>query len=121
MKTINVENFDREQALLLYKNNIYINDNHQFAFVEALKNEGKKLDYDLDIDIDKVAELTNKKSIENEICTLDLYVDKDKIYLISHFKDNLMLNIKYLKTYANENNYILGYFKNFEDDDIMLL
>ena len=121
MTEISVAGLDREEALLLYKGKMYIDGNHQFAFERALRDEGKALGYNLETDIDEVAKLTNKLSSENEICTLDLYTDGAKLYLISHFKENLMLNLDYLKEYASARGYNIGYFKDFNGDDCILL
>lgn len=121
MTGISVAELDREEALLLYKDKMYIDGNHQFAFERALQDEGKAIGYNLETDIDAVAKLTNRLSSENEICTLDLYTDGVGLYLISHFKENLMLNLDYLKGYARERGYKLGYFKDFNGDDCVLL
>ncbi|WP_312286804.1 hypothetical protein [Terrisporobacter sp.] len=121
MKDINIENMDRVDALLLYKDKLYIDGNHQFAFQQAMEDDNKKIKYDIDEEIDKVAELTHKLSEENKICTLDLYEDDNCKYLISHFKENLILNLELLKRYAEQNNFKLGYFVDFQGDDCNLI
>lgn len=121
-KFINIENMDREEAILIYKNKIYVNSNHQFAFKEALEDEGLSLGLDIDTDIDEIAKITHNLSEENKICTLDLYIDNlENKYLISHFKENLMINLDLLKIYCSKHKYILGYFINFENEDCCLL
>ena len=121
MKQITVEDLDREQALLLYKGKVYIDGNHQFAFKEALEEEGKKLGFDIETEIDEVAKVTYDLNQENKICSLDLYIDECNAYLISHFKENLFSNLDFLKKYSQENGYKLGYFNNFEGSECTLL
>lgn len=121
MKQITVEDLDREEALLLYKGKIYVNGNHQFAFKEALEDEGKRLSLDIETEIDEIAKITYNLNQENKICSLDLYIDEYNAYLISHFKESLMSNLDFLKKYSQENGYKLGYFNNFEDSDCTLI
>lgn len=121
-KLINVETMDREVALLLYKERMYIDGNHQFAFKRVLEDEGKELGLDIETEIDEIAKITHNLSEENKICTLDLYIDElNNKYLISHLKENLISNLQLLKEYAKDNNYTLGYFRDFSEDICTLL
>lgn len=114
---IDVVNMDREVAVLIYRNKIYEDFNHQYALENALYEEGKSLGIDLDNDIDKAASLTRQMSVDNEIFCFDIYVDiHNKGYLVGHSKENLKSCFELISEYALNNNLILGVFNDFEDD-----
>ena len=118
---INVENMDRTIAVLVYKNKIYEDDNHQYALESALLEDGKSLGIDLNdnFNIDEVSKITYDMSKNNEIYTFDVYYDGKEypMYLISHFKSNLEACYELIKNYAQEHNYILGSFGEFLDNN----
>lgn len=111
---INVSEMDRDVAIVVYKNKIYEDVNHQFALEFALNQEGKSMGIDLDNKIDEAAKLTHEKSKNAKIYTYDIYVDRDnKKYLVSHYEENLHLSWELMKDYALKNNLIIGTFCDF--------
>ncbi|EOU1990408.1 hypothetical protein C4D27_16855 [Clostridium perfringens] len=119
-QTINVDDMDRDLALLIFMGKIYEHDNHQFALKDAMDEHG--LDFasfeEIDKNIDKYAKFTNNKSKTNEISTFSVF---DEEYLIAHYKDNLFENLDIIKKYAEEKNYKVGYFIDFEGGDCILI
>jgi hypothetical protein len=112
MKTINIDinEMDRELAILLYKGKMYEHTNHQYAFKEALEEEGLKLGYDIENEIDKVSDETYRLSKNNEIFTYSIFEDGKNKYFIAHFKNHLEDGWEYLKDYIQNHNFIFGYF-----------
>ncbi|MDF2879692.1 MAG: hypothetical protein K0R54_249 [Clostridiaceae bacterium] len=111
IRTIDVHEMDREVAILVYKNKIYEDANHQYALEIALSENGKCLEINLEKDLDKAIDLTYDMSKNNEIYAFDLYNDGiNPMYLISHFKSNLEACYELIREYALKHNYTLGSF-----------
>lgn len=119
---VNIDDLDRDIAVLIYKNKIYEDDNHQFALERALNEDGKSLNINLDYDIDKASKLTHSLSEEGEIATFSVFTDYDKEnYIIAHFKENLENNLELIKKYANNKKIKVGYFVSFQGGDCQII
>lgn len=112
--SIDVTYLDRETAVLLYKGKLYEDDNHQYAFQSALEDEGLKLGFDIETEIDQVAEETYRLSKNNDIFTYSIYEDGTNRYFIAHFTNHLSDGWAYLQKYVEEPDMQVGYFS--EDD-----
>lgn len=114
--TIDTSLMDRDVAIIVYNNKIYEDSNHQYAFQEALKDEGKSLSIDIEENIDEVANLTHKLSKNNELYAFDWFSDGVNGYLVAHFEENLISCKDIIKEYAKKHNLKIGVFKDFQSD-----
>lgn len=122
-KIINTSSMDREIAILIYNNKIYEDSNHQYALEMAFKENNIDFNYNLDFEIDKVADITFNMSKNSEIYTFSMFSDGIKNYLVSHFphyvikdgnNENECFNL--INDYCIKNNYSLYTYNDFYSD-----
>ncbi len=105
--------FPRTEAILIFNNKIYIDDNHSFC-AEQITNfwQEKEINLADEIDYAESIEIINSLIHDNELTGYDLYYDKNnnKNYLVAHYLNNLNKDKEMIKEYAEKNNYILGAF-----------
>lgn len=106
-------NFSRTEAILIFDNIIYIDDNHSYC-AEQIANfwQDKEINLADENDYAESIEIINSLICANEATGYDLYHDYDnnKDYLVAHYLSNLNKDKKMIKEYAEKNNYILGAF-----------
>jgi len=105
-------NFGRECAIVLYKDRIYADVDHQHAYELALNDEGKSMNLNLEgVDIVEAERIVNENVDSKTISTWHWYYDGNKNYLICNFKEDFFSNYgsKAILDYAREHNMALGY------------
>lgn len=105
---------DREKAILIIDGEVYISDfNHQEALMEYFLKHNIKTDFDPDNS--DSADKTYTMFENHEMYGFDVYDDYDDKgwAIIAHDKETLNANIEWIKAYAKEYNYIVGYFKEY--------
>lgn len=107
---ISIDGMDRIFAILVYRGKLYVDDsNHQYLFREALEDEGKIFNYDLETESSEASEETYKLGKNNEIYTYSVFDDGDSQYFIAHFKNHLIDGFETIKDYIRNNNFTIGY------------
>lgn len=109
-KPLDTSMMDRVDALLIYNGKVYADTNHQYAFKQALEDEGKIYHWDIENDItheSKAADETYKLSQNQNIYTFSVFNDGHTLYLIAHFENHLNDCLYLLEDYF-EKGYILG-------------
>lgn len=105
--------FSRTEAILIYDNNIYIDDNHSYC-AEQITNfwQDREINLADEIDYEESISIIDNLICANEVTGYDLYHDNnnDKDYLVAHYLNNLNKDKEMIKEYAKKNNYILGAF-----------
>lgn len=105
--------FPRTEAILIFNNKIYIDDNHSYC-AEQITNfwEDREINLANEIDYEESISIINILICTNEVTGYDLYHDYDnnKDYLVAHYLNNLNKDKEMIKEYAEKNNYILGAF-----------
>ena len=105
--------FSRTEAILIFNNEIYIDDNHSYC-AEQITNfwQDREINLTDEIDYKESIEIINSLIHANEVTGYDLYHDNnnDKDYLVAHYLSNLNNDGDMIKEYAKKNNYILGAF-----------
>mgnify|MGYP001084411776 CR=1 FL=1 len=123
--TIDVENMDRDLALMIYKGRIYEDVNHQYALEIALAEEGvalKDLGLDIEENIDKVADLTKTLDEEGEIFNFSIYQSRNGTkYLVAHSRNYLSKYKELINAYASQFNLTVGIFKSFTSSKVELI
>ena len=114
---LDMSDMDRTTAVLIYENKVYFGDNHQYALEEALNDDGKSMELDLEKDeeFEKAIDLTYNLSKHNDIITLDIYRNYCGMtgYLISHFEEHLNTHLDIIEEIAINENLVVGTFTTF--------
>lgn len=103
--------FERNAAILIFNNKVYIDDNHSYCAEQIINFwQDKEIDLTDEIDYAESIEIINNLIYANELTGYDLLHDRNgnKEYLVAHYLSNLNTDKEMIKKYAKENNYILG-------------
>lgn len=118
-KLLDINYMDRTEAILIYKGKVYEDTNHQYAFKQAIEDEGLVYQWDIENDItheNKAANETYELSKNQEIYTFSVFQDENSDYLIAHFENHLNDCLFLLEEYLKKG-YKLGSFKDMENDE----
>ena len=125
---LNCDDMDRISAIIIYNDEVYEADNHQFALQEALLNDSENIlslseelkDFDYVADnVDDVAKLTSKLDEQGEIFCFDVYEGDCGKYLVAHSKEAMSKYINILSEYAEVNSLKFGYFERLDADEFV--
>lgn len=106
-----IQDWDREEALILVKGKFYSDVNHQYAVMNFMENYD--WDFNENEDCDKAEKETDKLFREGKVVGLDLFVDENEVsYLVCHYPNAFENDetAKQILDYSKEKGYILGCF-----------
>lgn len=115
-EVIDVSGFDRVLALIVAENDIYVSDcDHQDALEMLCNRLSKKSGIDWNSDFDtahkKAVALTDQLFLEDKIQGFSIYEGtENKLYLLSHYPENLKTAYPVIQKYAKEHGCIIGTF-----------
>ena len=110
--------FVRENAVIVYKEKVYFDVNHQYAFELALNDEKERMVLDLNSrDIFIAEEMVNDAYRKGLISTWHWLSDDRSYYLVCNFKDDFFKyhKLKTIQEFVKKHNMKLGYFVNRDE------
>ena len=118
---IKLDDFTRENAIVVYKEKVYADVNHSFAYESALNSEGKSMNLDLEYKgVMKAERIVDEQIANKTIHTWNWFSMDDGEYLVCTTKEDFFKYYKLdsVQEYANKYNLQFGY--NDGNTDIVL-
>lgn len=120
MYTVSTRYLSRESAVLILNGRLYEEYNHQYALLQALEFEGRKLEGNVDELAEGLVNTTHKMSMDNEIATFDLFIGEE-IYVVGHTKEHMINHFDTICEYATEHEATLGYFVSLSSREFIVI
>lgn len=126
MMKLNPDTYVRENAVVVYKEKVYFDVNHPYAFELALNDEGESMGLDLGSRDVFIAECIVDKAYQDGLISTWHWISDDEeneAYLLCNFKDDFFKHYQlksvqeFVKTYKLK----LGYFIHPNDDEFVLV
>ena len=113
MMKLNPDTYVRENAVVVYKEKVYFDVNHPYAFELALNDEGDTMGLDLDSRDVFIAEcIVDKAYQDGLISTWHWISDDEDAYFLCNFKEDFFKHyqLKSVQEFVKTYNLKLGYF-----------